>query len=135
MITYMKHICDHFRHRYSVCRNHNLILSSFMACARVEQKRFAIQEHVSSVPVCRGVIIAQFSVYCVVFCTSLFVIFSWQLCSVLRLAVSNYPLNIFKPFLKNKRNIWNSMFNQWKRMYARVFFVWNEVFIRRCRKQ
>ena len=58
----------------------------------------SLTEHLSSPPVFSMVRVARSVVFCVMFCISLFVLLSIVL-SVLRFTASDYPIDIFKPFL------------------------------------
>jgi hypothetical protein len=71
----------------SVCRNHNPVLFSFMSYYLVcnksnttgstcEQELKTLPEHLHSLPVIRGIHVAQSLVFCVMFCRLLFILVS-----------------------------------------------------------
>jgi len=78
----------------------------------VEQELRTLSEHLSSHLVFSGVRVTQSLVFCIMFRRSLFVLlffFFWPLCclSILRFTSSDYPVVIFKLFLKSKK--WRSV--------------------------
>jgi hypothetical protein len=91
----------------SVCRNHNPVLSSFMSYHRVcskskttgstfEQELKTLPKHLNSLPVFRGVHVAQSLVFCVMFCRLLFILLSFF--SVILLSVLLWLRFLINPF-------------------------------------
>ena len=66
----------------------------------MEQELPILSEYLSSLPVLSGVRVALSLVFCVVFCTELFVFLAIVL-SVLRFTASDYSFGIFKLFLSS----------------------------------
>jgi hypothetical protein len=65
-------------------RNHNPVIFSFMP--HMERELLVLPEHLSSPPVFSGVRVARSLIFYVMFCRSLFVLFSfffWHLCCLL----------------------------------------------------
>ena len=67
----------------------------------IEQEQFPLPDHLISPPVFSGVRVSRSLVVCAMFCISLVVpILLGIVMSVFRITVSDYPLGIFKLFLK-----------------------------------
>jgi hypothetical protein len=117
-LTVAEYLCHKWPRIYSVCRNHYLILSSFMTCYRVcklltrvtrrmphvELELLALPEHLISHSVLVWCVLPNL-VFCVMFCRSLFVLFlvAIVLSVFLWFTVSDYPFSIFKLFLQATR--------------------------------
>ena len=113
-VTVMEYLCHKGPQICSTCRNHNHVLSAFVTYHRVCNKcnmtgatcgagTAYLPDHQSSPPVVSEFHVAQSSVFCAVFCRSLFVLsFLFLLAivlSVLLFKSSDYPFCVFKLFL------------------------------------
>ena len=93
---------------------YNVHVIRVMCClfllSHMEQELPTLPEHLSSSPVFSGVCVAQSLVFYVMFCRSLYVVFfcffgvlfllAVVLSVLLRFMASDYPIGIFKPFLR-----------------------------------
>jgi hypothetical protein len=110
----------------SVCRNHNPVLSSFMSYHRVynksntagstcEQELKTLPEHLNSLPVFRGVHVAQSFVFCVMFCRLLFILLSFFVILLSVLLYCDFWLTLlhFQTFLSIGICCGLFVFNDW----------------------
>ena len=68
----------------------------------MEQQLLSLPDHMTSLPVFRGIRVARSLVFCVMFCKSLFVLFFWPLCCLsidLQILITTYV--IFKLFFRD----------------------------------
>ena len=104
-LTVTEYLCCKLRRTCSICRKHFpvhswLVTGSVTRDIRwvslVEYELLVLPEHLCSSPVLSGVHVSRYSGFCVVFCKSLFVLFSFSFsfghCIVCWFTDSDYPL-------------------------------------------
>jgi hypothetical protein len=127
-LTVAEYLCPQWPRLCSVCRNHNLIIFSFMTHHRIFNKcnttgatnwagtayPFGVHEFIL---VFSGARVIQPLVFYVVFCISSFVLFllAIVLPVLLRLMASDYPFGIFKLFhVKSQTIPFEPIWCRWK---------------------
>jgi hypothetical protein len=95
----------------------------------VEQELLTLSEHLGSPPVLSGVRVARSLIFCVMFCSSLFVLFLWPLCCLcffdLRLLITSFVSLIFSYNTASFHSeLWGIWVHNTSYVYWNVFHIW-----------